>query len=155
VKAQSDLLAAYNDASGRLLPTVIAANLGGVTLTPGLYTCASTACLLSGAGPLNNLTLDAQGNPNAVFIFQMGSTLTTATGSQVILAGGAKASNIYWQVGTSATLGIGSIFKGNILAAVSITMNTSSVVEGRLFAGSGGGAASATVSGTSVTVPQP
>jgi ketosteroid isomerase-like protein len=155
VKAQSDLLAAYNDAAGRLLPTVIAANLGGVTLTPGLYTCASTAFLLSGAGPLNNLTLDAQGDPNAVFIFQMGSTLTTATGSQVILAGGAKASNVYWQVGTSATLGIGSIFKGNILAAVSITMNTSSVVDGRLFAGSGGGAASATVSGASVTIPEP
>ncbi len=154
-KAQSDLLAAYNDAAGRLLPTVIAANLGGQTLHPGLYTCASTAFLLSGAGPLNNLTLDALGDPNAVFIFQMGSTLTTATSSQVILAGGAKASNVYWQVGTSATLGITSIFKGNILAAVSITMNTGSVVEGRLFAGSGGGAASATVSGASVTIPQP
>jgi hypothetical protein len=154
-QAQADLLAAYNDAAGRLLPTVIAANLGGLTLTPGLYTCASTAFLLSGAGPGNNLTLDAQGDPNAVFIFQMGSTLTTATSSQVILAGGAKASNVYWQVGTSATLGITSIFKGNILAAISITMNTGSVVEGRLFAGSGGGAASATVSGASVTVPKP
>jgi Ice-binding-like len=85
----------------------------------------------------------------------MGSTLTTGTDSQVILAGGAKASNVFWQVGTSATLGISSIFEGNILAAVSITMNTSSVVEGRLFAGSGGGAASATVSGASVTIPQP
>jgi hypothetical protein len=126
--------------------------MGGLTFAPGLYV-NSTSVLISGAGPDNNVTLDAQGDPNAVFIFKMGSTLTTGPGSQVILAGGAKASNIFWQVGTSATLDTTTIFKGNVLAAVSITMNSGAVVDGRLFAGSGGGGASATVGGTSVTVP--
>jgi hypothetical protein len=85
----------------------------------------------------------------------MGSTLTTGTGSQVILAGGAKAANIFWQVGTSATIDTTTIFKGNVLAAVSITMNTGAVVEGRMFAGSGGGAASLTFNALSITVPAP
>jgi Ice-binding-like/Bacterial Ig-like domain len=123
-KAQADLLTAYNDAAGRSLNSItLPGNMGGLTFTPGLYT-NSTSVLISGAGPNNNVTLDAQGDPNAVFIFQMGSTLTTATNSQVILAGGAKAGNVFWQVGTSATLGTTSIFKGNILAATSITLNT-------------------------------
>jgi len=111
--------------------------------------------LISGAGPGNNVTLDAQGDPNAVFIFKMGSTLTTATSSQVILAGGAKAGNVFWQVGTSATLGVTSIFKGNVLAATSITINTGAAVEGRMFAGSAGGAGTATVNASTVTVPAP
>ena len=154
-KAQADLLLAYNDAAGRTVNSqTLPGNMGGLTFTPGLYT-NSTSVLISGAGPNNNVTLDAQGDPNAVFIFQMASTLTTATNSQVILAGGAKAGNVFWQVGTSATLGTTSIFKGNILAATSITLNTGSVVEGRLFSGAAGGAGSATVNGTSVTVPAP
>jgi hypothetical protein len=85
----------------------------------------------------------------------MGSTLTTAPASQVILAGGAKAGNIFWQVGTSATIDTTTIFKGNVLAAVSITLNTGAAVEGRMFAGSAGGAASATVNAATVTVPAP
>ena len=154
-KAQADLLAAYNDAVSRSTNAqVLPGNMGGLTFTPGLYV-NSTSVLISGAGPNNNVTLDAQGDPNAVFIFKMGSTLTTAPASQVILAGGAKAGNIFWQVGTSATIDTTSIFCGNVLAAVSITMNTGAVVNGRLFAGSGGGAASVTVDGTSVTVPGP
>lgn len=155
VQAQADLLAAYNDAVGRSTNSqTLPGNMGGLTFTPGLYT-NSTSVLISGAGANNNVTLDAQGDPNAVFIFQMGSTLTTGTGSQVILAGGAKAANIFWQVGTSATIDTTTIFKGNVLAAVSITMNTGAVVEGRMFAGSGGGAASLTFNALSITVPAP
>ena len=136
IKAQSDLRAAYQDAVGRSLTTVsLPGNMGGLTFTPGLYT-NSTSVLIQGAGPANNVTLDAQGDPNAIFIFQMGSTLTTGPGAQVILAGGAKAGNIFWQVGSSATLNTTTIFKGNILAAVTITVNNGSAIEGRLLAGS-------------------
>jgi hypothetical protein len=85
----------------------------------------------------------------------MGSTLTTAPGSQVILAGGANPNNIFWQVGSSATIDTTSIFYGNVLAAVSITLNSGAVVTGRLFAGSGGQAASDTINGLSVSVPSP
>src|SRR6185369_13338343 len=80
------------------------------------------------------LTLDAQGDANAVFIFQMGSTFTSTASRQIILAGGAKAANIFWQVGSSATLGAGSVFKGNILALASITAGAGAAVEGRLLA---------------------
>src|SRR5207245_332795 len=78
--------------------------------------------------------LDAQGDANAVFIFQMASTLTTTSARQVILIGGARAANVFWQVGSSATLGTGSVFKGNILALASITVTTGATVEGRLLA---------------------
>jgi hypothetical protein len=152
-QAKADLLAAYNDAVSRSTNAqTLPGNLGGLTFTPGLYVNSSSV-QISGAGPNNNVTLDAQGNPNAVFIFKMSTTLTTATSSQVILAGGAQAKNVFWQVGSSAILGVSSIFKGNILAAVSITVNTSSVVQGRLFAGAAGGGASATINASSVTVP--
>ena len=152
IKAQTDLLAAYNDAISRSTNAqTLPGNIGGLTFTPGLYS-NSSSLLISGG----NFTLDAQGDPNAVFIFQMGSTLTTATNSQVILAGGAKAGNIFWQVGSSATLGITSIFKGNVLAAVSITLNTGAAVEGRMFAGSAGDPTGAvTVDASTVTVPAP
>lgn len=154
-QAQADLLAAFNDATSRSTNAqTLEGNLGGLTKTPGLYVNSSSV-MISGAGPNNNLTLDAQGDANAVFIFKMSSTLTTATSSQVILAGGAKASNVFWQVGSSAILGVSSIFKGNILAMVSITVNTSSVVEGRMFAGAAGGGASATINASSITVPAP
>lgn len=154
-QAQADLLAAYNDAVSRSANAItLPGNMGGLTFTPGLYT-NSTSVLISGAGPNNNVTLDAQGDPNAVFIFQMGSTLTTATSSQVILAGGAKAGNVFWQVGTSATLGVTSIFEGNVLAATSITINTGAAVTGRMFSGAAGGAGSATINASTVTVPAP
>jgi len=155
-KAQADLLAAYNDAVSRTINAqALPANIGGLTFTPGLYVNATSA-LLSGAGPNNNVTLDAQGDPNAVFLFKMGSTLTTAPASQVILAGGAKASNIFWQVGSSATIDTTTIFKGNVLAAVSITLNAGAVVEGRMFAGSDGTPSGAvTLDSNTVTVPAP
>ena len=152
IKAQSDLSAGYNDAVSRSVTSVsLPGNMGGLTFTPGLYT-NSTSVLIQGAGPANNVTLDAQGDPNAIFIFQMGSTLTTGAGAQVILAGGAKASNVFWQVGTSATLNTTTIFKGNILAAVTITVNDGSVVVGRLLAGSHSDG-SVTVNASTVTVP--
>src|ERR1041385_3248767 len=132
-QAQLDLTAAYNDAAGRTVGAIgVAGNLGGLTLAPGLYKSTSSLEISSG-----DLTRDAQGDPNAVFIFQMASTLVTTVGRQVILAGGAQAANIFWQVGSSATLGTSSVFKGNILTLVSITVTTGATVEGRLLARTG------------------
>jgi hypothetical protein len=129
-QAQLDLTAAYNDAASRTLGAIaLAGNLGGMTLAPGLYKSTSSLEISSG-----DLTLDAQGDANAVYIFEMASTLVTTTGRKVILAGGAQAANIYWQVGSSATLGVSSVFKGNILALASITANNGASVEGRLLA---------------------
>ncbi len=130
IQAQLDLKTAYNDAAGRTVGAItVAGDLGGQTLTPGLYISTSSLAISSG-----DLTLDAQGDPNAVFIFQIASTLTTTVGRQVILSGGARAANVFWQVGSSATLEAGSVFKGNILALDSITVTTGAAVEGRLLA---------------------
>jgi hypothetical protein len=127
--AQSDLTVAYNDAAGRTTGAVtVSGDLTGLTLAPGLYKSTSSLAI-TGA-----LTLNAVGNSNAVFIIQMASTLTTGPGSQVILSGGAKASNIIWQVGTSATLGTNSVFKGTIMADQSITLNTGARLDGRAMA---------------------
>jgi hypothetical protein len=124
--AQLDLTIAYNDAAGRLTPALVAGNLGGQTLYPGLYKSTGSLEISSG-----NLTLDAQGNSNGVFIFQIASTLTATSGRQVILAGGAKAANVFWQVGSSCALGTTVSFKGTIMAHNQITMNTGAVLEGR------------------------
>jgi tetrahydromethanopterin S-methyltransferase subunit B/cytoskeletal protein CcmA (bactofilin family) len=130
VQAQLDLTTAYNDAAGRTVGAILlAGNLGGRTLTPGLYTSTSSLEISSG-----DLTLDAQGDANAVFIFQIASSLVTTSNRQVILRGGARAANVFWQVGSSATLGTFSVFKGNILALASITVATGAAVEGRLLA---------------------
>jgi len=106
-QAQSDLTIAYNDAAGRTPPASVSGDLGGLMLTPGVYKSGSSLGL-TGA-----LTLDAQGNPNSVFVFQVGSTLTTASASHVNLINGAQACNVFWQVGSSATLGTSSVFTGN------------------------------------------
>jgi hypothetical protein len=129
--AQSDLTTAYNDAAGRTPPVSVAADLGGLTLAAGVYASASSLGL-TGA-----LTLDAQGDPNAVFVFQAGSTLTTASGSEVNLVNGAQACNVFWQIGSSATLGTGSGFAGNILALTSISVNDGVTVKGRALARNG------------------
>jgi hypothetical protein len=129
-QAQLDLTTAYNDAAGRTVDAItVAGDLGGQTLAPGVYKSTSTLAISSG-----DLTLDAQGDANAVFIFQMGSTLTTTVDRKVILSGGARAANVFWLVGSSATLGTGSVFKGNILAMASITAAAGAEVEGRLLA---------------------
>jgi hypothetical protein len=131
-QAQLDLTIAYNDAVARTGATAIAGDIGGLTLTAGVYHCAATIEITSAA-----LTLDGLGDNDAVFIFQVGSTLNTASSSQVILIGGAKARNVFWQVGSSATLGSNSIFKGNILAMVSISMTTGAEIDGKVLARSG------------------
>jgi ice-binding like protein/PEP-CTERM motif-containing protein len=117
LKAQNDLTTAYNAAAGLpLTVTLTGKDLGNMTLTPGVYFFASSA-QLTGTLTLNNL-----GNPNALFVFQIGSTLTTASSSSVIFTNGLD-TNVFWQVGSSATLGTTSAFAGNILALTSITMN--------------------------------
>jgi hypothetical protein len=145
--AMGALTSAYNEAAGRTVaPVTVAGNIGGLTLPPGLYKSTSSLAISSG-----NLTLDAQGNPNAIFIFQVASTLTTTSGRAVILSGGAKSANVFWQVGTSVTLGTTSVFKGTIMANQSITLNTGANLNGRALARIGAVA----LSGSSVVLPTP
>ena len=146
-QAKLDLTTAFNEAAGRSTgPVSLPGDLSGLTLFPGLYT-NSTSVMLS----VGNVTLDAQGDANAVFLFQMGSTLTTGSSTQVVLGGDAKASNIYWQVGTSATLGTNCIFKGNILAEASITLTTGATLDGRALTQT----AAVTLDAATITVPAP
>lgn len=126
----ADLTTAYDDAAGRTLcPVTKSGNLGGQTLAPGLYKSTSDLAITSG-----DLTLDAQGDGDAVFIFQMASTLTTTAGRQVILTNGAKSANVYWQVGSSATIGTTSAFHGTIMADQAITLETGATLTGRALA---------------------
>ena len=131
LQAKNDLVTAYNDAAGRSSTETVAADLAGETLTPGVYTSASSL------GLSGQLTLDGQGNPNAVFIFQAGSSLIVGSGSQVNLIGGAQACDVFWQVGSSATIGTSSAFVGNILALTSITMTTGATLQGSALARNG------------------
>jgi hypothetical protein len=131
LQAKNDLVTAYNDAAGRSSTATVAADLAGETLTPGVYTSASSL------GLSGQLTLNAQGNPNAVFIFQAGSSLIVGSGSQINLIGGAQACDVFWQVGSSATIGTSSAFVGNILALTSITMTTGATLQGSALARNG------------------
>lgn len=145
--AQNDLTTAYNNATGQTPATAVLANSvdsfsgTGYTLTPGVYNSGSTM------GITGTLTLDGGGNPDAVFVFQAGSSLTTASNSRVTLINGAQACNVFWQVGSSATLGTGTQFSGNILAFSSITDNGGSTINGRLLARN----AAVTLNNTNVT----
>ncbi len=134
-QAKLDLTVAYNDIAGRTCTDIVilSGNIGGLTLTPGLYKSTSSLAISSG-----DLTFDALGNADALFIIQIASTLTTTSGRKVILSGGAKASNIFWQVGSSATFGTTSVFKGTVLAMQSITLNTGATLDGRCLARTGG-----------------
>jgi len=129
-QAQSDLTTAYNFAAGESCGTNLTGqNLGGLTLTSGVY------CFTSSAQLTGTLTLNAQGNPNAVFIFQIGSTLTTASSSSVVFINGGQGDSVFWQVGSSATLGTTTDFAGNILALTSITLDTGANIHcGRALA---------------------
>ncbi len=144
-KAKADLLAAYTDAASRLNANALPGDVSGLTFTPGLYKNAISVML--GVG--SNVTFDAKGDPGAVFILQMGSTLTTGVGSTMTLIGGAQAKYIFWSVGSSATLGVNSTIVGNVLASASITANTGAVLNGRLLTN----VAAVTLDSNSITVP--
>lgn len=132
-QAKIDLNTAYNDIAGRTYDVTYGGGFDfvGLTLAPGVYN-GSSSLFLSGT-----LTLDAQGDPDAMWIFQAGSSLITASDSTVALIGGAQACHVYWQVGSSATLGTGTEFVGNILALTSITLNSAANVYGRVLAQNG------------------
>ena len=127
--AQNDLTAAYNAAAASPVTATIPVELGGTTETPGVYASPAGTFGITGT-----LTLDAHGDPNAVFIFKAASTLITASASNVVLVNGAQAANIFWVVGSSATLGTYSILQGNILAQASITVTTGATLDGRALA---------------------
>ncbi|MEU4526056.1 ice-binding family protein, partial [Amycolatopsis sp. NPDC024027] len=143
-QAQSDLVVAYNDAAGRAPTASVAGDLVGQTLVGGVY---------KSTGPLalsGTLTLDGQGDANAVWIFQVASTLITASASNVNLINGAQACHVYWQVGSSATLGTNSNFVGTIMALTSITVTTGTVVAGRALARNG----QVSLDNNTFTIPQ-
>jgi hypothetical protein len=128
--AKEDLVTAYNDAATRTPATIVATELGGQILTDGTYTSATGTFGITG-------TLTLNGGPDDVFIFQTQSTLITAVNSTVMLTGGAQACNVFWQVGSSATVEVGSTFVGTVLALTDISAKTGAIIEGRLLARNG------------------
>lgn len=144
-QAHADLATAYGVAVARIPDQPAVGALDGLTLGPGVHASGSTLTL---AG---TLTLDADGDPNAVFILQAGSTLGTAADSQVSLTGGAQACNVFWQVGSSATLGATSLMRGSILARTSVTVGAGVTIHGRALARDG----AVTLDNDTVTVPPP
>jgi len=132
VQAQVDLTTAYLNAYGQTPVTTVPTELGGTMKTAGIYDSADGTFAITGT-----LTLDGQGNPDSVFIFKTASTLITDGASSVNLINGAQACNVFWQVGSSATLGTNSTFKGNILTLTSATLTTGANVEGRVLSRNG------------------
>jgi hypothetical protein len=160
LQAQNDLTTAFNSAAGESCATTLTGqDLGGLTLTSGSYCFASSAQLTG------TLTLNAEGDPNAVFLFQIGSTLTTASSAAVLFTNGGQGGSVFWQVGSSATLGTATAFAGNILALTSITLDTGATIEcGRALARNGSVSmdtndvsvqTSGCEAGASSTVPEP
>jgi len=129
--AKNNLVTAYNTAAGESPATAVAADLGGQTLNPGTYNSASSL------GLTGTVTLNGQGNADALFVFQAGSSLTTASTSSVNLINGAQACNVFWQVGSSATLGTTSTFRGTLMALTSVSVNKGVTINGRLLARNG------------------
>lgn len=146
LQAENDLAAAYEDAAGRPSTATVPVELGGTTKTPGVYDSPAGTFGITGT-----LTLDAQGDPNAVFIFKAASTLITASASSVTLLNGARSANVFWQVGSSATLGTYSILRGNVMALASITVTTGVTVDGRTLARN----AAITLDQSAVNIPGP
>jgi hypothetical protein len=142
VQDQIALTAAYNTLAGLPCGTIVTTDLGGTIKGPGVYCSASTM------GLTGTLTLDGNGDPNATFVFQIGSGLTTA--GAVVLQNGAQAKNVYWQVGSSATLGTATVFRGNILALTSITLVDNTTMIGRALARNG---AVSLGTGNTITLP--
>jgi hypothetical protein len=142
--AKLSLTTAYNNAAGRTSTDMVplAGNIGGLTLTPGLYKSTSSIEISSG-----DVTFDAKGDANAVFIIQIASTFTTTPGRKVILSGGAKASNIFWQVSSSASFGTTTVMKGVIMALESITFDTGATLDGQAMARNG----AVTLDGNTIT----
>ena len=132
IGAKNSLTTGYNDAASRPSNGSAGTDLAGQVFLPGVRSASSSLLLSSGS-----VTLDAQGNPNAVFIFQIGSTLITGSNTSVVLINGAQACNVFWQVGSSATLGTGTSFVGTIMASATITANTAATIHGRLLARTG------------------
>jgi hypothetical protein len=141
--AKTDLDTAYGDAAGRT-PVTIATELAGTSPVPGVYNALDGTFAITG-------TLTLTGSATDVWIFQTATTLITAVNSQIIMGGTAKAANVYWKVGSSATLGTNSIFKGNIMASASITLTTGANVEGRVLART----AAVTLDGNTIVKPAP
>ena len=132
IAAKNDLTTAYDDAASRPSNGSAGTDLAGQLFLPGVRTASSSLLLSSGS-----VTLDAQGNPAAVFIFQIPTTLITGSGTSVSLINGAQACNVVWQVGSSVTLGTGTSFVGTVMALQSITANTAATIHGRLLARNG------------------
>ena len=142
--AQADVLSTYNLLTGEAFSqNLTGQDLGGLTKAPGVYHFNSSAQLTG------ILTLDAQGDSNARFDFQIGSTLTTASSASILLINGAQAGNVFWQVGTSATLGSSTAFYGSILADQSITMDDAASLTGRALAMNG----AVTLDNNGITIP--
>ena len=142
-QAKVDLVTAYNAAAGASSPTAVAVELGGTTVKPGVYKGATLEIT-------GTLTLDTEGDPNAVFIFQTGSTLVTAANSAVVVRDGATACNVFWQVPSSATLGTDSHLVGTVLASTAISAGSGATIAGRLLAQT----ASVTLDNNRITVPR-
>ncbi|CAN5432757.1 hypothetical protein BH23ACI1_BH23ACI1_08790 [soil metagenome] len=150
LQAKNDLTTAYNHLAAQpCTADLTGQDLGGLTLTPGVY-CYSSSAQLTG-----NLTLNAQGNPAAVFIFKTGSTLTTASTAQVLMINGGLNCNVFWQVGSSATLGTNTTFAGSILALTSITLTTGARIVGRALARDGAVTLDSNTIDPSACVPTP
>jgi hypothetical protein len=150
--AKTDALAAFIEATGaaRGTPTPITTNLSGLTFYPGLYESLTSIDFSAGG----TLTLDAQGDPNAVFVIRSATAINALSTSQVVLSGGAKASNVFWSAGSAITLGANSVMKGSLLASTAITLQTGAQLEGRAL-NQGAAAAAVTCDACTITVPSP